>query len=108
MAAASPSDQIVLVTGSSGFVAAHIIKAFLTAGYNVRGTVRSEAGIPKVKETHGALAAKLSFAIVPDIAAPHAFDEAVKGVSGILHTASPFVLNPKDVASELLEPGKAF
>lgn len=36
--------------------------------------------------------------------APHAFDEAVKGVTGVIHTASPFVLNPKDNENELLKP----
>jgi nucleoside-diphosphate-sugar epimerase len=104
--APTPAEQTVLITGASGFVAAHIVKVFLTAGYNVRATVRSEGVIPKVKAIHGDLASKLTFAIVPDIAAPHAFDEAVKGVNGVIHTASPFVLSPKDMAAELLEPGK--
>ncbi|RFU72435.1 cinnamoyl- reductase [Trichoderma arundinaceum] len=32
----------ILVTGGSGFAAAHIIRAFLNKGYNVKATVRSE------------------------------------------------------------------
>ena len=32
----------------------------------------------------------IDFAIVPDIALPGAFDQAVKGATSIAHTASPF------------------
>jgi len=97
--------QTVLVTGASGFIAAHVIKEFLTAGYNVVGTVRSEATAAKVKAAHSAYAGdKLSFAIVPDIIAPGAFDEAVKNVDGVIHTASPFFLTAKDFEKELWGP----
>lgn len=33
---------------------------------------------------------KFSYAIVKDIAEPNAFEDAVKGVDAIAHTASPF------------------
>ncbi|EED23494.1 cinnamoyl-CoA reductase, putative [Talaromyces stipitatus ATCC 10500] len=94
----------VLVTGASGFIAAHVVAAFLRNGYNVRGTVRSEKSAAEVRQTHADYASQLSISIVPDIAAPHAFDEAVKGVNGIIHTASPFVLNANDYEKELFQP----
>lgn len=75
--------RTILVTGASGFVAAHVVRAFLHRGYNVRGTVRSEKAASAVLETHPEYASQLSFSIVPDIAAPHAFDAAVKGVDGV-------------------------
>jgi nucleoside-diphosphate-sugar epimerase len=75
--------KTVLVTGASGFIATHIVNAFLERGYNVRGTVRSESTAAKVKKTHPKYQDQLSFAIVPDIAAANAFDEAVKGVDGV-------------------------
>ncbi|KAE8381212.1 hypothetical protein BDV26DRAFT_289702 [Aspergillus bertholletiae] len=83
------SPKIILVTGASGFVAAHVIEAFISAGYHVRGTVRSEATAERVKRTFPQYAQQLSFAIVPDIVEGGAFDEAVKGVDGIMHTACP-------------------
>lgn len=104
MALSTPSDKTVLVTGASGFVASYIIRALLEAGYNVRGSLRSNSAIPKIRAAQGDLASRLSFAIVPDMSAPHAFDEAVKGVSGIIHTASPFILTPRDVEADLLKP----
>ncbi|KUJ23656.1 NAD(P)-binding protein [Mollisia scopiformis] len=101
----SPSSQTILITGASGFVASHIIHAFLEAGYKVRGTVRSSSSIEKVKAAQGPLSSNLTFYIVPDLASPpSAYAEAIKGVSGVIHTASPFILTPKDVRADLLEP----
>ncbi|KAH0369333.1 putative cinnamoyl-CoA reductase, partial [Aureobasidium melanogenum] len=98
------SEQTILITGASGFMATHIISSFLSAGYNVCGTVRSERSAEGVKKSHPSRVSQLSFAIVPDIAAPHAFDEAVKGVDGVIHNASPFAFNVRDNEKELLEP----
>lgn len=99
------SPPTVLVTGASGFVATHVVLAFLSAGYNVRGTVRSESKAKSTAATFPSeLQSRLSFVVVEDIAAPGAFDEAVRGVDGVIHTASPFVLQVKDNKSDLLDP----
>lgn len=85
------SSEPVLITGASGFVAAHVLNEFLEHGYSVRGTVRSEESANNVRKTHAKYGDKLSFTIVKDVAAPGAFDEAVKGVQGVCssHT-SPY------------------
>ncbi|KAG9558940.1 putative cinnamoyl-CoA reductase, partial [Aureobasidium melanogenum] len=98
------SQQTILVTGASGFMATHIVSSFLSAGYNVRGTVRSQKSAEGVKKSHPEYASQISFAIVPDIAAPNAFDEAVKDVDGVIHNASPFAFDVKDNEKELLNP----
>lgn len=41
MPAVQPGSTI-LVTGASGFIAAHVVEHLLNAGFNVRGTVRSD------------------------------------------------------------------
>ncbi|CAD6569534.1 MAG: methylglyoxal reductase (NADPH-dependent) gre2 [Alectoria sarmentosa] len=102
------SSQLILVTGASGFVAAHVLNSLFKEGYKVRGTVRSEATANKVRKTHGHHLkgddSRLTFAIVPDIAVPGAFDESVKGVDGVFHTASPFVMQVEDNVRDLLDP----
>ncbi|KAL1866154.1 hypothetical protein Plec18167_009153 [Paecilomyces lecythidis] len=98
------ASKTVLVTGASGFVAAHVVQAFLDAGYAVKGTVRSEATAEKVRQTYAKYADKLSFAIVPDMAEPNAFNEAVKGVDGVIHTATPFLMQVEDNERDLLRP----
>ncbi|KAK4993696.1 hypothetical protein LTR50_000307 [Elasticomyces elasticus] len=105
VAAVQPShQQTVLITGASGFLAAHVLTAFLEAGYKVRGTVRSESTAEKVRKSHAKYVDNLSFAIVRDITASGAFDEAVDGVDGVIHTASPFVVQVQDNEKELLDP----
>ena len=95
----------VLITGASGFVAAWVVREFLEHGYHVIGTVRSQDKAEAVRKQHPEqYADKLDFRIVGDIAEPDAFDEAVKDVDGVIHTASPFVLEVKDNEKDLLIP----
>jgi nucleoside-diphosphate-sugar epimerase len=81
----SGAGKTILITGGSGYVAAEVINAFLTRGYNVRTTIRNESGAEKIKKAHEKYASQLSFAIVKDIQIPGGHDEAVKGVDGVRH-----------------------
>ncbi|KAF7588295.1 methylglyoxal reductase (NADPH-dependent) gre2 [Aspergillus hancockii] len=74
------------------------------AGYHVRGTVRSDSTAARAKSHYPEYVDQLSFAIVPEISTPGAFDEADKGVTGVIHTASPSVLDAKDNKKDLLQP----
>ncbi|KAH8685714.1 putative cinnamoyl-CoA reductase [Tricladium varicosporioides] len=100
----SGAGKTVLVTGGSGYVAAEVLNAFLKRGYKVRTTVRNEASANKIRKSHSKYLAQLSFAIVTDLETPGGFDEAVKGVDGVIHTASPFVLSVEDNERDLLKP----
>jgi nucleoside-diphosphate-sugar epimerase len=81
----------VLVTGANGFIAGRTVEAYLKAGYNVRGTVRSEKSSKLILETLASYvsAGQFTIVLVPDITEPGAFDEAVKGVQAIAHLAAP-------------------
>lgn len=76
-------SKTILVTGASGFLATHIVKAFLQQGYYVRGTVRSDQAAANVRKGFSQYSDRLSFAIVEDISQPGAFNEAVEGVDGV-------------------------
>ncbi|WVF71791.1 hypothetical protein IAT40_006599 [Kwoniella sp. CBS 6097] len=97
------SGSLILVTGASGFIASHVAKAFLDDGYNVRGTVRSaskgEYLVNLFKDSKG----KFEYVIVGDISKEGAFDDAVKGVNGVAHTASP-VTFAAERPEDLFEP----
>jgi len=98
----------VLLTGGSGFIAAHCIDILLQHGHSVVTTVRSQEKANKIKEAHSDVGKdKLDFAIVEDIAQPNAFDEAVKSdppFEAVLHTASPFHFKATDIQKELIDP----
>lgn len=95
---------VILVTGATSFVGTHVIKLFLQKGYHVRGQARSEGSAKKIYKAFPDAGGALTTVIVPDITAANAFDEAVRGVAGVIHTASPFVFDVKDNERDLLDP----
>ncbi|KAI1089874.1 aldehyde reductase [Rostrohypoxylon terebratum] len=88
--------SLVLVTGANGFIAGHIIDQVLQHGYRVRGTVRNISRdqwlTGHFEEKYGS--GKFELAEVPDMLADGAFDEALKGVSGLIHAATPVLMSP--------------
>ncbi|VVT54545.1 uncharacterized protein SAPINGB_P004129 [Magnusiomyces paraingens] len=94
----------VLLTGASGFVAIHTLEALLTRGFVVKATVRSqEKGHYLLNKFPGK---PLEIAIVEDIQAPNAFENALKdsAITAVIHTASPFFAAKNDPLKELLDP----
>ena len=98
-------DQLILLTGISGFIAKHCAVELLKAGYRVRGTVRNLARADKVRATLAKHCdvSKLEFAEA-DLLSDKGWAEAAMGAYGVLHVASPFVIEaPKD-ENELIRP----
>jgi nucleoside-diphosphate-sugar epimerase len=94
----------VLLTGATGFIAAHVLDILLHRGYIVRAAVRSLDKGQALLTTRQAYKDKVEFAIVQDISVLGAFDDAVKGVDGVLHVASPFQFKVTDNEKDLLIP----
>ncbi|KAH8649860.1 hypothetical protein BX600DRAFT_441958 [Xylariales sp. PMI_506] len=87
----------VLVTGATGSLASHTVKQLLERGFRVRGTVRDlEKSSWLTQDVFKSYADRGDFevALVPNLAADHAFDDAVKGVSAIAHIASIVNFDP--------------
>lgn len=60
-----------LLTGGSGFLAAHVLDVLLERGHSVVTTVRSVQKAEAIKEAHPTFGKdRLDFAIVEDIAQP--------------------------------------
>jgi nucleoside-diphosphate-sugar epimerase len=101
----SGQGKLVLIDGATGYVTTPIIKQFLDHGYRVRAQVRSENSANKVRHSFpGVDESQLEFAIIENIDVPGAYKDAVKGVEGIIHTASPFVLQVEDNERDMLKP----
>jgi len=98
----------VLVTGGSGFIAAHVLDILLDRGYDVVTTVRSHEKGRRILGVHSQThKGRISYVIVEDIAKDGAFDEAIKSdppFDYVLHTASPFHFNVQDPVKDLLDP----
>ncbi|GAC71110.1 flavonol reductase [Moesziomyces antarcticus T-34] len=92
MPAIQPKSH-VLVTGGSGFIAVWCVYQLLERGHKVRTTVRSDAKGKYLQDLFKKYGDQLSFVIAEDLEKQGAFDDAVKGVDAVLHTASPFHFN---------------
>ncbi|KDR70025.1 hypothetical protein GALMADRAFT_255392 [Galerina marginata CBS 339.88] len=88
----------VLVSGANGYIAMWVTRLLLERGYAVRGTVRTDAKAKFMKDYFTSLGYgdKLELVIAEDIVKEGAFDDAVKDVDAIAHTASPFHTNVTD------------
>jgi nucleoside-diphosphate-sugar epimerase len=96
-------DQLVLVTGGSGFIGAHCIKRLHEEGYRVRTTVRSLAREPQVRGMVGDGPLEV---VVADLTADAGWAEAVAGCEYVLHVASPFPLAQPKHEEELIVPAR--
>ncbi|MCJ1333401.1 hypothetical protein MMC10_010098 [Thelotrema lepadinum] len=89
----SPND-LVLLTGATGYLGYLILISALKAGHRVRIAVRSPSKLQKVLNAPSIKALnltpdQLTSTVVPEIGAPGAYNDAVKGATHIIHAASP-------------------
>ena len=103
------NEPLVLVTGGSGFVGAHVIVAMIKAGYRVRTTVRSlkreddvraMVRVGGVEDTTG-----LSF-VAADLLSDANWADAVAGCRYVLHVASPFPATMPANEDDLIVPAR--
>jgi nucleoside-diphosphate-sugar epimerase len=80
----------VCVTGSSGFIAMHLVTRLLAKGYSVHATVRSAKRSAALVALGDGYPGKLSIFEGCDLMVAGSFDVAVSGCVGVFHTASPF------------------
>ena len=76
------------MTGATGFIGAHVVDELLRRGLKVRATTRTSAKADKLLQSRSSFADRLEVVITPDLTAPGVFDEAIKGVDAVIHTAS--------------------
>lgn len=71
-------EQLVVVTGASGFIGRHLTESLLARGVRVRGVTRRP----------GTLARGIEEAIVPDVLDREAVRRAVRGAGAVVHLAA--------------------
>jgi nucleoside-diphosphate-sugar epimerase len=97
------AKPLVLLTGPNGFVGAHVLDRLLSEGFQVRGTVRSQAKADFFRKNYASQSSDISFLVVPDIQAPNALDAAMTDADYVCHVASPYVgPQPNDTDSPTL------
>lgn len=98
------SQELVLITGGSGHIGFRTLVIALERGYRVRLALRSKERFDAIQSAlakhYSQLEAslvpdQLSFIIVADMTAPGAYDDAVDGVSRVIHIASSITTGGK-------------
>lgn len=93
----------VLLTGADSFLAAHILRILLEQNYNVRATASSLSNALYLRKHFKS--ALLTLAIIPNPSKPGAFDDAVKNMEYVIHTATPVFPSPiRDVQADIIQP----
>lgn len=100
------ANELVLVTGGSGFIAVHIILKLLNQGYSVRATLRTISRQDEVKSmlAQGGITdfAHLEF-IQADLTSDMNWSEATTGATYVIHVASPTPATRPDDGNEMVK-----
>ncbi|ETW05152.1 hypothetical protein H310_04159 [Aphanomyces invadans] len=97
-------ENVVCVTGGSGFLGSTCIKLLLERGYRVHATVRDPNNAAKVAHLKALSGASDRLTLFgADLLQEGSFDASIKGADVVLHTASPFFLTDQ-TRDSLVEP----
>lgn len=97
----------VVITGITGFLGSHVCFQFLkNSDFHVRGTVRDLNNLKKLAPLKKAFADYYNHLelVEADLLKPESLDTAVQGCDYVVHTASPFPIEPPKDENELIRP----
>lgn len=97
-------NRSVLVTGATGFLGSHLVADLLAAGHAVRGTVRSLARESSYAHLQSLPGADRLTLVEADLLDATSITAAVSGITDVMHTASPYVLDVADPQRDLVDP----
>lgn|ERR671918_249977 len=87
------SPMLVLITGGTGFVGSHTVRAITQAGHDVRLLVRSRERVAPALDP---LEVDPPPLVVGDVTDPGAVREALDGCDAVIHCAAVFSYHPRD------------
>jgi dihydroflavonol-4-reductase len=99
----------ILLTGISGFLGKHCAVKLLNAGYAVRGSIRRLDRVEEVRTairpylSDQAALSRLTF-VALDLTQDAGWGEALKDVTALMHTASPFPITQPKNPDDLIRP----
>lgn len=101
----------VLVTGSTGYIARHVVAQLLDAGYTVRGTARSASSLAALRSDltpflEDASSIERFSLVAADLTQDAGWSEAADGCAYVHHVASPIPASPPKDPDELIVPAR--
>uniref|UniRef100_A0A7N0V636 Flavanone 4-reductase n=1 Tax=Kalanchoe fedtschenkoi TaxID=63787 RepID=A0A7N0V636_KALFE len=90
-------QEIVCVTGASGFIGSWLVMRLLERGYIVRATVRDPENTKKVKHLLDLPKASTNLTLwKADLSIQGSYDDAINGCNGVFHVATPMDFESTD------------
>eukprot|EP00250_Pteridium_aquilinum_P013714 c21525_g1_i1 orf=255-1298(+) len=100
-----PLPPLLCVTGASGHLGTWLVKRLLEKGYRVRATVRNPGDYKKTAVLRGLPGADERLELVRgQLLEEGGFDDAVYGVDGVFHCASPTEFSFEDPYRDCIDP----
>lgn len=96
----------IMLTGATGYVGGHIAKLLLERGHTVHAPIRNPENKSKTKYLDE-IAASADGKIIyfeADLLQEGSYQAAMEGCEVVIHTASPFITNPKNPQKDLVDP----
>uniref|UniRef100_A0A7N0V626 Flavanone 4-reductase n=1 Tax=Kalanchoe fedtschenkoi TaxID=63787 RepID=A0A7N0V626_KALFE len=98
-------QEIVCVTGASGFIGSWLVMRLLERGYIVRATVRDPENTKKVKHLLDLPKASTNLTLwKADLSIQGSYDDAINGCNGVFHVATPMDFESTDPENEVIKP----
>jgi nucleoside-diphosphate-sugar epimerase len=103
-----PSNDPVVVTGASGFIAQHLILKLLESGFRVRGTFRGQVHAEKLHFLNQLVNSRRFAGQLTlhncDLFSKESLQTVFDGCKIVFHTAAPVVLHAENPAEQLEKP----
>ncbi|MDG4977595.1 NAD-dependent epimerase/dehydratase family protein [Lactococcus lactis] len=100
------NEQLVVVTGGSGYIAVNIIALLIKEGYPVRTTLRTMSRQDEVQSMLNQAGVRnvsnLQF-VQTDLTKAEGWDEAIEGATYVIHVASPTPVTRPDADQEMID-----
>jgi nucleoside-diphosphate-sugar epimerase len=99
------ANQVVCVTGASGFIGTHVTRELLSRGYHVHAAVRDirdETKTDHLRALPGNQSDRLLL-FSADLMRPGSFDHVIAGCDAVFHVASAVYLAAKDPQREIVD-----
>jgi len=94
------SDELICVTGASGFIGSYLVKGLLEGGHRVRATVRDPSATEKLAHLKAMGDVEIFGA---NLLEEGSFHEAIDGCDVVMHAASAVFLTAKDPQKEIVD-----
>jgi dihydroflavonol-4-reductase len=91
----------LLITGSTGFVGKHVVKRALSEGHHVRASLRTK---DRAEELRSAVGDGSLDIVELDLMGDAGWMDAMQGIDGLLHTASPVPIGTPKTPDDVIGP----